>query len=52
MSVTRLECPAVQGELASTASAKACSALGYRARPPEQALTDAVEWFKTQGYLA
>ncbi len=32
-------------------SAKARGALGYRARPPDQALSDAVQWFRTTGYL-
>jgi dihydroflavonol-4-reductase len=32
-------------------SAKAERELGYRARPAEQALRDAIEWFSEQGYL-
>jgi dihydroflavonol-4-reductase len=32
-------------------SAKAESALGYRARPAEAALADAVDWFREAGYL-
>ncbi len=32
-------------------SAKAQGALGYRARPPGQALSDAVQWFHAAGYL-
>ncbi|MGB0684498.1 MAG: hopanoid-associated sugar epimerase [Magnetovibrionaceae bacterium] len=32
-------------------SAKAEGKLGYRARPAEQALTDAVDWFRENGYL-
>ena len=32
-------------------SAKAESALGYRARPAAEALADAVEWFRANGYL-
>ncbi|MHA1599484.1 MAG: hopanoid-associated sugar epimerase [Alphaproteobacteria bacterium] len=33
-------------------SAKAETALGYRARPAEEALADAVEWFRGAGYLS
>ncbi len=32
-------------------SAKAESELGYRARPPQEALGDAVDWFREAGYL-
>ena len=32
-------------------SAKAETALGYRARPAEAALADAVAWFREAGYL-
>ncbi|MFQ5774445.1 MAG: hopanoid-associated sugar epimerase [Kiloniellaceae bacterium] len=32
-------------------SAKARERLGYRARPPGEALRDAVEWFRRAGYL-
>ena len=32
-------------------SAKAEAELGYQARPPEDALADAVAWFRQQGYL-
>jgi len=32
-------------------SAKAARDLGYRARPAEQALADAVAWFRAEGYL-
>ena len=33
-------------------SAKAEAALGYRHRPPEAALADAIAWFREAGYLA
>ena len=32
-------------------SAKAADALGYGARPAEEALHDAVDWFAAEGYL-
>ena len=32
-------------------SAKAKTRLGYRARPAEAALADAVGWFREAGYL-
>ncbi len=32
-------------------SRKAAEELGYRARPPEDALTDAIDWFRAAGYL-
>jgi dihydroflavonol-4-reductase len=32
-------------------SAKAQSELGYRWRPPEQAIADAIDWFKSHGYF-
>ena len=32
-------------------SAKAEAALGYKARPAEAALADAVAWFREAGYL-
>ena len=32
-------------------SAKACAALGYRARPAEEAFADALAWFRQHGYL-
>jgi dihydroflavonol-4-reductase len=32
-------------------SAKAESALGYRARAAQEALADAVQWFRTAGYV-
>ncbi len=32
-------------------SEKACTELGYRARPYVSALADAVTWFKTAGYI-
>jgi dihydroflavonol-4-reductase len=32
-------------------SDKASRELGYKPRPPDQAITDAVSWFKTNGYL-
>ena len=32
-------------------SAKAEADLGYRARPAEAALADAVDWFREAGYL-
>ena len=32
-------------------SAKAERELGYRARPPEQAIADAIDWFKSHGYF-
>jgi dihydroflavonol-4-reductase len=33
-------------------SAKAEAELGYRHRPPKDALADAIDWFGTQGYLS
>jgi dihydroflavonol-4-reductase len=32
-------------------SAKAAAELGYQARPAEEALADAVAWFRHEGYL-
>jgi dihydroflavonol-4-reductase len=32
-------------------SAKAERELGYSHRPPEQAIADAIDWFKSHGYF-
>ena len=37
--------------IAALASAKAVSGLGYRSRPPEEAIAAAIGWFREHDYL-